>query len=45
MFGYIKFMVAILIILFTDELLPAVTDQQLMMVAILLAGAIANSEE
>jgi hypothetical protein len=45
MFGYIKFMVAILIILFTDELLPAITDQQLMMVAILLAGAIANSEE
>ena len=45
MFGYIKFMMAILIILFTDELLPAVTDQQLMMVAILLAGAIANSEE
>lgn len=45
MFGYIKFMVAILIILFTHELLPAVTDQQLMMVAILLAGTIANSEE
>lgn len=45
MFGYIKFMVAILIILFTYELLPAITDQQLMMVAILLAGAIANSEE